>query len=366
VVGGGYAGLTCLSALHRRRPKADLVLVDPAESHLILTRLHETLRRPLGDFCRPFARLAERLGFAHRRQELQISCDTLGIWQTARRLPLTDGELSFDALVIATGARPRSTPRAPGTIGEEDFKRRGGRHLVDELAAEDDETGPPLTVVGGGATGLQFLFQLKDVLQGHGARRKLRLVHLEDRPLAGLPSACGDYVVKRLEASGIEHLPATRYLGQQKGEIRVANAEDGRPRRLPSRLTFLFPGVVPAPCSLSVNGFGQVLADDEPLQNIFSAGDCARFPEGSYDAMTAQAAVAKGRLVADNILRLADGRTLRPYRARERGYLVSLGYFDAVGWFGTPRRIATGVSAALLKDALELRYDLSLPGEGRE
>ena len=169
VAGGGYAGLACLMALRRRRPDAELVLVDPGAAHLILTRLHETLRRSIADFRRSFGVLASTVGFVHRRETLPVTPARLQAWQAARSLPLSGGDLPFDALVVATGARPHTTLSDPRVVGESAFRARGGRRLVERVLAAEDAARFPMTVVGGGATGLQFLFQLHDVLYGRGA-----------------------------------------------------------------------------------------------------------------------------------------------------------------------------------------------------
>ena len=234
VAGGGYAGLACLMALRRRSPDAELVLVAPGAAHLIPTRLHETLRRPIGDFRRSFSELATGIGFVHRREALPITLANLQQWQATGHIPLADGELAFDALVVATGARPRPFAVHPGVIAESVFRTRGGRKVVERLLASEEGASQPLTVVGGGATGLQFLFQLKDVLEGRGASPTLRLVHLEKRLLPELPVSCGDYVRRRLESAGIAHLPGTRYLGQGEGEVELEEMESGRRLRLHS------------------------------------------------------------------------------------------------------------------------------------
>ena len=66
--------------------------------------------------------------------------------------------------------------------------------------------------------------------------------------------------------------------------------------------------------------------------NALAAGDCARYAARGLDAMTAQAAVRKGKHVAANISRIERGRAPIAYGYQELGYVVSLGRFDSVGW----------------------------------
>ena len=142
----------------------------------------------------------------------------------------------------------------------------------------------------------------------------------------------------------------------------LANAKSGEEYRLPSLATLLFPGVQPAPFALQSNKYGQVEIDGQLLPEVFSAGDCADYDGNGLNEMTAQAAVRKGKLVAHNIRNLKAGRGLRPYRYQEKGYLLSLGSVDAVGWVGLRCNLLKGFAANVLKDAMEHQYDLYLDG----
>ncbi len=99
--------------------------------------------------------------------------------------PLADGDIRFDVMVVAVGARPRPRPRQPGWLGLADLRRRDGRRQIRALA--DMRGRPWVTVVGGGATGLQYLFELNDALRRAGARCRLRLVDGGERLLPALP-----------------------------------------------------------------------------------------------------------------------------------------------------------------------------------
>ena len=135
-----------------------------------------------------------------------------------------------------------------------------------------------------------------------------------------------------------------------------------REYQLPSLATLLFPGVKRSPFALECNAFGQVKVDGQLLPEVFSAGDCADYGSHGLNQMTAQAETRKGRLVGDNIRNMNAGRSLRRYRYQEKGYLLSLGSVDAVGWLGLTCNLVKGYPASLLKDATETQYDLYLQG----
>ena len=219
-----------------------------------------------------------------------------------------------------------------------------------------------LSFVGAGATGLQVLFELQEELRSKRVDHKLRLIDLGDRLAAGLPDGVHRYIHRKLRRAGIDYLPETEFLGQKDGQVLLAERNGGREHRLPSMATLLFPGVQRAPFALQNNACGQVEIDGQLLPEVFSAGDCADYAGSGLNQLTAQAAVRKAKLVAQNIRSLSAGRGLRRYRYREKGYLLSLGPVDAVGWLGLRGNLVKGFAASVLKEASESQYNLYLAG----
>ena len=70
----------------------------------------------------------------------------------------------------------------------------------------------------------------------------------------------------------------------------------------------------------------------------------------------------KGKLVARNIIQLSGGKKPQAYRYQEKGYLVSLGAIDAIGWIGLRCNLVRGFPASVIKDGMETQYDLFLNG----
>ena len=279
VLGGGYAGLACLIDLRKNLPGVELHLVDPAAAHLIVTHLHQSLHRPKGDFQRSFAGLAEEHRFRHHRAAPAFNLADLADWQRRKRIPLTDGPLAFDHLLLATGARAQSLPGGKYTCFLEDFRQMEGRALFEDFRRRCDKTSA-VSVVGGGASGLQFLFELQALLARSGLAARLRLINLEERLLPDLPPAFDRYLRRRLHARDIAYFPATHYLGQTGTDLHLHDLTGGKDVSLPSEWTLIFPGVAPSPLPLAANRYGQVIAAGKPLDNIFTAGDCALYPPG--------------------------------------------------------------------------------------
>ena len=360
VVGGGYAGLACLIELSRRLPESERLLIDPGTHHLKLTRLHEALSTPLDRWRVPFEELSERYGFCHLEARVSLSRAALAQAAETGRLQIGRRRLPCDALVIAVGARSRPRPRLARCYGLADLRQREGRRVIEELAAL-----PPrrrrITVVGGGATGLQYLFELRDALRRAGSDARLRLIDGGERLLPDLPPAFHEYVRRRIEESGIDYHANTRLTGVAGDRLVVAGPRGGQ-REFAALASFVFPGLRGNPLFLDTDESGRVLHKGDPLHRVFAAGDCSNYAGPGYDGRSAQAAIRQGLHVADALVRVSRGRRLPTYRSQQLGYFLSLGALDAIGWAGTRDAVVAGVPAYGVREAIEARYDLFVAG----
>jgi NADH dehydrogenase len=356
VVGGGYAGLSCLVRLASRFPESKRTLVDPGDRHLKRTRLQELLRRPLDDLRVPFRELADRFEFGVRRGRVDCGLSSLARYAREGRLPLGRRGLPFDALVVATGVPDRIPPaRAADVLTVAGSGTAAGRNRLLKAAARVRRGAPPLAVIGAGPTGLQYLFELLDCgVPGPG----LLLVDARPELLPGQPEPLRAYVRTRLDAAGVVMIPGSRMTSLGSGQLRVTGAAGRRSFEV-SEVLFC-PG--PAGRRLRADACGRVLFRGRPLAQVFAAGDMASWAARGQDGRTAQAAVRKGRHVADNVRRAGRGRMLQEFLTPNLGFFLSMGASDAAGWVVSPAAVITGRTAAGLRDAIEYRYDLMLDG----
>jgi NADH dehydrogenase len=219
-----------------------------------------------------------------------------------------------------------------------------------------------ISVVGGGATGLQFLFELYDLLNNRDIRHRLRLIYRSDHILANLPKPFHTYIDKRLQQAKIKCIPHTEFQCQDKDKIYLRDLKSDQSYELLSELTLLFPGVAPNPWQLQANRYGQVVIDKVSLPHVFAAGDCAHFASSGLNRLTAQAAVRKGKQVAHNIKRLQQNRLPYIYAYRELGYFISLGLRDGIGWIIVKNNIIRGLPAFAVKEMIETQYSLLTEG----
>lgn len=362
VIGGGYAGLVCLIELAKKAPNLELHLVDAATVHCKITNLHKTFSKPIDEFRVPYTQLAERFNFSFHQQKVTFTATDLQRWQQQKTLPLGENGLPFDWLVIATGATPLFNPQGEEVYGQQSLQSGAGLALFEHWLALGESQRLEISLVGAGATGLQVLFELNEQLRKRRLDYHLRLVDLAARTAPQLPPGANRYIVRKLRREGIDYFPETEYCDQRDGRIELKERGNERHFSLPSDTTLLFPGVRRAPFTLQSNCYGQVERDEQLLPEIFSAGDSAYYASDGLNLLTAQAAVRKGKLVAHNIRNLNSGRGLRRYRYQEKGYLLSLGSIDAVGWLGLRCNLFTGFAANVLKEAMESQYDLFLEG----
>ena len=362
IAGGGYAGIAAMTTLLRHMPEADITIVDPRSQHVKITHLHETFRYPLADVLVPFSALERRFGCRHVCAELIPQESALQQWQNDRRITLKDQTLEFDYLLIASGSAAAQVEPTENVIVLQDFMASSGADLLSSRLHASNVDEQPLSVIGGGATGIQFLFEIAHFLRRRKIDSKLRLIDSGERVLKQFPEGFSRHAQARMSDQGIDFHPDTLYRRQEGGKILLEEKENGRQFDLPSALSFLFLGKKPDNL-LAANAFGQVLVDRKPLQNIFTAGDCSSYHSFGSNTMTAQSAVRKGKLAARNILRHSGTlKLLEPYLHRDLGYVVSLGPADAVGWLALEGNVVSGIPALVIKEVVAAQYDLLLAG----
>ncbi len=355
VVGAGYSGIACLARLSAAAPAAERHLVSPDPWHLRRTRLHEAVRRPLSELREPLSGLARRWDFVNHRGRIAVTADSLARWRHTGQLELEAGRrrLDFDYLVLATGLPgPRPAGRSRATLGLDAVATGPGRNRLRKLAADE---GPPLWIVGAGASGLQFAFELAG--EGFGP---LAVVDAAGELLPGEPRTLADYVKKRMDEAGIRLQLGAFYRGFSRGRVRLEKARGGAVRTEAARGVLLCTG--PASRRLPAAPDGRLLLDGEPCDRIFAAGDCASWEGEGFDAATAQAAIRKGRCVAENVGASARGRGTKAYDAGRLGFFLSLGPQDGVGWALSDAALLKGWAAVAAREAIESRWDLLLSG----
>ncbi len=362
IIGGGYAGIAAFTTLLHYAQHIDITIIDPKDQHIKITHLHETFRYPLSDVMVSYTDLAARFGCRYIRSELILKEHIFQQWQNNRCIFLDDEVLPFDYLLIASGCEKQELGRSENILDLQNFMVAAGSDLLTNHIVKHGKSELFISVVGGGATGIQFLFEIKQFLCRHRIASKLRLINSGNQVLEQFPKGFDSYVQSRMRDLSIDFYPNTYYCEQQADKILLKDKLTEKQFDLPSSLSLLFLGKKTEKL-FNANAFGQVIVDEKTLPNIFIAGDCSYYHSLGSNTLTAQSAVRKGKLAARNILRHSSiFKLLEPYIHRELGYVVSLGSTDAVGWLVSEGNVVTGIPALAIKELVETQYDLLLMG----
>jgi NADH:ubiquinone reductase (H+-translocating) len=360
VVGGGYAGTLAANHL-RQRPDVDITLVNPRPVFVERIRLHQLA----ADSGTATADYGELLG-----EGILLIVDTVDrIAAADRRVLLSSGaELDYDYLIYAvgsTGAVPRTVP------GAREFAYaiadlEGAQRLRYALA--DLPPAAPLTVVGGGLTGIETAAELA------GFGRPVTLI-------------CGDVlgpslsprgrrsVAKRLRRLGVDVLDSVAVREVRWDAVVLS---DGAV--LPSTVTVWTAGfAVPdlaTRSGLHTDAVGRLLTDETLTSvdddRIVAAGDAAA-PSGQPLRMSCQAAGPLGAQAANTVLSRIAGETPAVLNQAFVGQCISLGRSDATFQVShtddTPMNLVLGGrAAASIKEAIckgtlwSIRHEAAKPG----
>src|SRR6516225_6533107 len=347
VVGGGYAGTLAANRL-RQRTDIDITLVNPRSVFVERIRLHQLV----ADTGAATADYGTLLG-----DDIRLIVDTVERIETPdRRVLLTSGaELSYDYLIYAVGSTGAMAAKASGVPGLSEFA-----YSVADLesaqrlryALSDLPLAAPLTVVGGGLTGIETASEL--------AERGRQVTLVCGGPLGPSLSNRGRRsVAKRLRKLGVNVLESVAAREVRWDAVVLADGVV-----LPSAATVWTAGfAVPdlaARSGLSTDSLGRLLTDETLTSvddtRIVAAGDAAA-PSGQPLRMSCQAAGPLGAQAANTVLSRIAGEEPARLSLAFVGQCVSLGRKRATLQLShtddTPRRsYIAGRPAAVIKEQI--------------
>ncbi|MEB3980314.1 FAD-dependent oxidoreductase [Mycobacterium sp. 663a-19] len=338
VVGGGYAGTLAANHL-RQRPDIDITLINSRPVFVERIRLHQ-LVAGTGVATADYGTL---LG-----DGIRLIVDTVDrIEVGARRVLLDSGaELAYDYLIYAVGSTGATAPEFAYSITDFESAQRL-RHALADLP-----TNGPITVVGGGLTGIETAAELAE---------RGRPVTLVCGAILGpsLSNRGRRSVAKRLRKLGVNVLESVA-VSQVRWDAVVLT--DGVV--LPSAVTVWTAGfAVPdlaARSGLRTDAEGRLLTDETLTsvddERIVAAGDAAA-PSGRPLRMSCQAAGPLGAQAANTVLSRIAGEEPAPLNQAFVGQCISLGRahgaFQLARTDDTPVNVVVGGrSAASIKEAI--------------
>ena len=280
---------------------------------------------------------------------------------TAQTVELRDGTLSFDYLVVATGAthsyfgNDQWAEFAPGLKCIDDALEIRRRILFAYEAAER-EADPAIqrewltfAVVGGGPTGVELAGALAEIGRFTVAKDfrsidptavRVLLIEVQDRVLPPYPEVLSEKARRQLEALGVEVRT-----GAQVTAIDARGLEIGG-ERVAARTVLWAAGVAASPLARSLGapldraGRVEVRPDlclpEHP--NVFVIGDLMALSfAGKPVPGVAPAALQAGKHTAKNLARRVAGQVTLPFRYVDKGSLATVGRSAAVAHVGRLR-----------------------------
>jgi NADH dehydrogenase len=254
-----------------------------------------------------------------------------------------DEHISYNVLVLAVGSTSnlyslKGTEHAYTLKSVEDAIALK-RAIISQAQEADRQV--RVTVIGGGPTGLELLFDIYQLLGDLKRRRRgdfqLRLIHATDLFCPQGGERVQAYIDRALRSTRIQiHCNTTaREITADSVETTVGT--------FPSDVTVLCTGVRPNTdflkdtLVLDSHGHIPVAATLQSVEDprLFALGDIIAI-DGEPVPKLAQTAVTEARVAAHNIVRLLHNprSALRAYRPRVLGMLFSLGYGTGVGTIG--------------------------------
>jgi NADH:ubiquinone reductase (H+-translocating) len=368
VVGGGFGGLQVVR--HLRRAPVSITLVDRQNYTLFQPLAYQVATGALSA-----AEITNPLRAIVKRQENTsvVLAEVDGLDLKARRIFLgrlpdgrERGELAYDTLVVATGARysyfghPEWRAHAPELKSLDGALDIRSRILTAFEAAEVEqdtaqrESWLTFVVVGGGPTGVEMAGQIAELAR-ETLKREFRaadpstarvlLVEAGERMLHSFPESLSRKATRDLERLGVTPLVEHEVAGITADSVTIQGPA-GDVRQTPARTVVWAAGVeasslagalardarievdragrLPVGLDLTLSGHPEVLALGDMVD--------VRAPDGASRRLPGLAPVAiqQGRYAAKLISRRLNGRETGAFHYRDKGNLATIGRSRAV------------------------------------
>lgn len=351
ILGGGFAGLH----LVRNLEKSDfqIVLIDKHNHHTFQPLLYQVATSSLeaDSVAYPLRKpLRKHPDYHFRMAEVQriVSGDNM--------IVTNRGAIEYDYLVIATGARTNyfgmdniKKYALPMKSVDEALKIRNEilHNFEEALYTHDPQERQKLTnivITGGGPTGVELAGSIaefrryimpQDYPDLDIGQSKIYLIELLPELLAPMSDEASAKSEEYLQELGVVIKKDTKILDYD-GEVVKTDQES-----IPAKIMLWTGGVSGAFLEGLDDGLitkkgrikTEVTSQVKGHERIFALGDVASMESEDYPngyPQLASIAVQQGRFMAGNLIRLRDGKALKPFRYKNKGTMATIGRKKAV------------------------------------
>jgi len=350
IIGAGFGGLEAAKKLSGQA--VQVTVVDRTNYHLFQPLLYQVATAALSpaDIAAPVRAILSKC----ENMEV-ILAEVQSIDVNARKVKMVDGELDYDYLILATGARhsyfehPEWEKLAPGLKSLEDAVEIRRRILMafeyaekirDEAARKAAMT---FVIIGGGPTGVEMAGAIaeiarytlaKDFRHIDPSQARVVLVESEPRVLAAFPEDLQISAMRQLADLGIEVRTGIYATNLSEQGLQVGD------EFIPCRVKIWAAGnnasVVGHSLGAPIDRVGRVIVNkdltipDHPEVQVI--GDLANFSHQTGQPLPGVSPVAmqQGRHAARNILGMIDGRKPQRFWYFDKGSMATIGRNKAV------------------------------------
>ena len=363
IVGGGFAGLNAAMAL--KRADVSVTLVDRRNFHLFQPLLYQVATGSLSP-----ANIAAPLRWILRRQQnCEVAlAEVVGFDLEGRRVLTCDGDIPYDTLIVAAGARhsyfghPEWAELAPGLKTIEDatgIRRRVFSAFEHAEREEDPNVRRALlnfVIVGGGPTGVELAGALAEIAKQslkydfrhiNPSDAHIMLVQSGPRILETYPEDLSAKALTALERLGVTVRIDTLATAITPQEVELKSTTGVE--RWSARTVLWAAGVQGSPLARALaaaagaelDRAGRILVGrDMSLPGrpeVFALGDmasCTLDAGGQPLPGVAPVAIQQGKFVAKLIKARLSGQPAPTFRYHDRGSLATIGKRAAVADIG--------------------------------
>ena len=358
IIGGGFGGLEAAKALGKVDVR--VTLLDRNNHHLFQPLLYQVATAALSP-----ADIAEPLRHILRKQENAevILGEAERIDVHRKKVVLTDGELDYDFLIVAAGARhsyfghEKWEKFAPGLKSLDDALEIRRRMLlafeIAERTEDDEERRAAMTfvVVGAGPTGVEMagaiaeiarVTLVKDFRHIDPAQARVVLLDFAPRVLQMLDPELSESARRQLFDIGVEVRPLTLVEKVCAEGVQIKGGE-----KIAARTIVWAAGNAASPLGESLgvplDKQGRVIVREDLSipghREVFVIGDQAHFAPGGGTPLPGLSPVAmqQGRHAARNIRALLAGGWSDKFEYFDKGTMATIGRNRAVADAGFMR-----------------------------
>ena len=368
VIGGGFAGLNLVKPL-AEASDFHVTLVDMNNYNFFPPLLYQvaTSFLEVSNICYPFRKLFHGKNISFRLARL------LKIMPEENRILLSNGELSYDSLVLATGTKSnyfgmkniRMAALPMKTVDDAIEMRNRMLQIAEEATITTDTAEKrrlaTIVIAGGGPTGVEIAGVLAEMRETILERdypeltaRHVRICLVDGAPalLASMSEKSQRYAREKLMKMGVEVNLNKRVKDYVNDKVIFTDGDSMEARTLlwtAGVTATVYEGIPPESYGrgsrLIVNGYNKVAG----TENIYAVGDTCilasdpEFPHGH--PQVAQVALQQGKNLAHNFIAATRDGPMTPFIYVDKGSLAIIGRSKAVADFPKPEMHFNGFIA---------------------